>query len=128
MRITLLRVGQAVVQFATREHPREDVAIKFYVSQTAFKCECEQHTAGSPLQQFLPAVHRVVDNEDGGFVDRYEHALPPCIVMEKGESLDRWVKRNRRDLDQFTCMQVRLHPLCCAVALLNADFSGESTW
>jgi hypothetical protein len=114
------------VQFATREHPREDVAIKFYVSQTAFKCECEQHTASSPLQQFLPAVHSVVDNADGGFVDRYGHALPPCIVMEKGESLDRWVQRNRRDLDQFTCMQVRLHRLCRAVANFSILISAEN--
>ena len=40
-------------------------------------------------------------------VDRNGRPLPPCIVMEKGESLDKWVQRNNRDMDQFTCMQVR---------------------
>jgi hypothetical protein len=27
-------------------------------------------------------------------------------VMERGESLDKWVQRNQRDMDMFTCMQV----------------------
>ena len=44
------------------------------------------------------------------FVDGNGMPMPPCIVMEKGESLDRWVRRNHRDMDQFTCMQVRTLP------------------
>ena len=40
-------------------------------------------------------------------LDCNRRPLPPCIVMEKGESLDKWVQRNNRDMDQFTCMQVR---------------------
>jgi hypothetical protein len=55
--------------------------------------------------------------------DKLGRPLPSCIMMEKGESLDRWMQRNNRAMDQFTCMQVctharaacmrtRLHNLC----------------
>ena len=52
-------------------------------------------------------LQAVVSNEDGALLDAHGNALPPCIVMEKGESLDQWMKRNRRAMDPFTCMQVR---------------------
>ena len=52
-------------------------------------------------------LQAVVSNEDGALRDSHGNALPPCIVMEKGESLDLWMKRNRRAMDPFTCMQVR---------------------
>ena len=48
-----------------------------------------------------------MDNADGKFVDGNGRPMPPCIVMEKGESLDMWVQRNKRAMDVFTCMQVR---------------------
>lgn len=54
-------------------------------------------------------VHAIVDNEDGKLTDTSGNPLPPCIVMEKGESLDLWMMRNRRTMDTYTCMQVRAH-------------------
>ena len=46
--------------------------------------------------------------------DRHGRLLPLCIVMEKGEYLDKWVQRNNCGMDQFTCMQVCARP-CTAV-------------
>lgn len=85
------------------------------------------------------ALQAVIDNEDGALVDARGNALPPCIVMEKGESLDLWVKRNRRAMDPFTCMQARTRFLravkvsvaltsaaCCTVLGLLRDASSVS--
>lgn len=35
----------------------------------------------------MPAVERYVDNDDGLFRDSAGNAMPPCIVIERGESL-----------------------------------------
>lgn len=54
-------------------------------------------------------VRSIVDNENGEVVDPDGHPLPPCIVMERGESLDLWSRRNAPDRAQaFT---VRLSTL-----------------
>ena len=42
----------------------------------------------------------VVDNLDGEFADPSGNALPPCIVMERGESLDIWLQRAQPDWSQ----------------------------
>lgn len=42
----------------------------------------------------------VVDNLDGEFADPSGDALPPCIVMERGESLDLWLQRAQPDWSQ----------------------------
>lgn len=99
-----------MVQFATDKHRKEEVAIKFFLSRAAFTTESKLYTADSPLRQFLPEIRGIIGNADGEVVDGNGRALPPCIVMEKGESLDRWSMRNRRGMDQFTCMQVGTYP------------------
>jgi serine/threonine protein kinase len=51
-----------------------------------------------------------VDNSEGHHVDPAGHALPPCIVMERGEALDVWSARNAPDRAQvftvrsFSCL------------------------
>jgi hypothetical protein len=51
----------------------------------------------------------VVDNENNEVVDPSGNALPPCIVMEKGESLDLWSERNAPDRAQaFTVRSLLL--------------------
>jgi hypothetical protein len=105
--------GQAVVQFAYHSVSRAEYAIKFFVSATAFKDESNQYmNKDSPLVQFFPKMHALVDNSNGDFQDAFGRSMPPCIVMERGESLDKWVLRNKRALDMFTCMQVQLPPSC----------------
>ena len=41
----------------------------------------------SCLGSFLPAVEAYVDNRDASLCDASGNPLPPCIVMERGESL-----------------------------------------
>jgi hypothetical protein len=102
-----------VVQFAYHSVSRAEYAIKFFVSTAAFKGESNQYmNKDSPLVQFLPKMHAVVDNSNGDFQDAFGRSMPPCIVMEKGESLDKWVLRNKRAMDMFTCMQVQLCSSC----------------
>ena len=36
-------------------------------------------------------------NDDGSLVDMDGHALPPCIVMERGTSLDMWAQSGKPD-------------------------------
>ena len=57
------------------------------------------------VARFLPQVEAVCDNVDAGLTDPNDHPLPPCIVMEKGESLHDWSDRAVPDL--FTCLAVR---------------------
>ena len=42
-------------------------------------------------------VRDIVSNDDGEVVDDKGNPLPPCIVMERGESLDIWSARARPD-------------------------------
>ena len=80
--------------------------MKFFVHRTAFEHEAAQYqNPDSPFKQFLPLSRSIVSNEDGAFVDASGNAMPPCIVVEKGESLDIWVQRNKRAMDPFSCMQ-----------------------
>ena len=56
------------------------------------------------LKSMMAATHEIVANEDGyltvnGFV------FPPCIVLERGESLETWALREDRDF--VTTLQVR---------------------
>ena len=91
-------------------HTKLDYAMKFFASTAAFRDESAQFSmADSSLQQFLPPVHSILDNADEVVVDAGGNALPPCIVMERGESLDLWMQRNTRGMDTFTCMQVSAH-------------------
>ena len=65
--------------------------------------------AAVPLSQvavsFLPQVEAVCDGSAGGLEDPRGRWLPPCIVMEKGESLQDWSDRAHADL--FTSLAVR---------------------
>jgi hypothetical protein len=65
----------------------------------------------SPLGKLLPKVDGFFANQDNpAFVDPSGHRLPPCIVMERGESLDEWSIRRKPDV--WAAMPVRppTHP------------------
>lgn len=47
-------------------------------------------------------------------VDAYGGAMPPCIVMEKGESLDVWAASTGDGLDMVTGLQARSIVQTCA--------------
>ena len=48
----------------------------------------------------VPQVRNVESNADKGIKDPQGNPLPPCIVMERGESLDIWSKRAKPDRSQ----------------------------
>ena len=56
--------------------------------------------------QFLPKVEGVCDGASGDLLDPQGRPLPPCIVMEKGESLQDYSERAEPDL--FTSLAVRM--------------------
>jgi hypothetical protein len=58
--------------------------------------------------RFLPQVEAMRDGVKGELVDPRGGALPPCIVMERGESLQEW--SNRAEPDLFTALSVRPPP------------------
>lgn len=60
------------------------------------------------VAQFLPQVEAVHDDADGNVCDLQGRALPPCIVMEKGESLHDWSDRAKPDI----FMTLAVQPLC----------------
>eukprot|EP00892_Ulva_mutabilis_P003623 jgi/Ulvmu1/1632/UM113_0009.1 len=104
--------GQAVIQFAKDRRTGLQYAVKFFLSHTAFVDETGLYTnTSTPLGPFLPALRNIVDGtaEAPLLLDGHGHPLPPCIVMEKGESLDMWMQRNRGGVDMITGLQVIQH-------------------
>lgn len=79
---------------------------------------------GSLLQ-----VEALRDGVKGELVDPWGNALPPCIVMERGESLQEWANRAKPDL--FASLAVRPYatatlPNYCDMKLSMPEFrSGE---
>jgi hypothetical protein len=53
-----------------------------------------------PKHIVLVQVRDVVPNTDNTLVDSCGHPLPPCIVMERGESLDMCAARAKPDRPQ----------------------------
>ena len=99
--------GQAVVQVVEDSRTHVQYAMKFYLSPNAFRDEKALYEDSSqPLGRFLPEVHRIVDS-GSELVDCRGTSLPPCIVMEKGESLDVWAASTGDGLDMVTGLQVR---------------------
>ena len=106
-----------MVQFATEQDTGVEFAIKFFISQKFFQREqdmsMQSHSPLTALGEFYPAVRNIVSNEDEAFVDAHGAPMPPCIIMEKGESLD--LRRHRsKGLDTVAAVQV-----CCPRSLLR---------
>lgn len=113
-----------MIQFAVDRPTERQWAVKFFMSERGFADEVALYRdPGSPLGPFLPAVRNIVgrgwgdgpltpDADDHGvarIVDAFGRPLPPCIVMERGESLDIWRTRTAQDgIDVFTALQVCL--------------------
>ena len=76
---------------------------------TASCCAPDSHSVGAVVSKFLPQVEAVCDGLEDGGKDVRGQKLPPCIVMEKGESLQDWSDRGESDL--YTTIAV------CAAAL-----------
>ena len=109
--------GQGLVQFVRRTHGAEEFAIKFYTYRPAFERERALYN-DTALQSMMPATREIVSNEDGA-VAAQGFAFPPCIVLERGESLETWALREDRDF--ITTLQARI-PLFVVSPSLHLDF------
>ena len=71
---------------AVHARSRQEVAIKFYVSRTAFQDEAAQYSdAASPLRSLLPRCLGIHDNADSSYATPLTLTPPPpntlCIDL-----------------------------------------------
>jgi hypothetical protein len=62
----------------------------------------------------MPATHAIVDNAKGDVKASNGYTFPPCIIIERGESLEQWAKREV-DRDFVTTLQARAACACCSL-------------
>lgn len=76
-------------------------AIKFFVVPAAFAAERHLYES-RVLGPLLPKIEDVYDptGAPGRLLDRNGQPLPPCMVMERGESLNEWSRRAKPDVFQ----------------------------
>lgn len=83
--------GGAIVQIVRHNRSHEEFALKAFAAHSAFHAEAALYAASdSALGVFLPRMRLLLDNLNGSFRDPHGHKMPPCIIMEKGESVDLW--------------------------------------
>ena len=58
------------------------------------------------LRDMMPAVRDMNANADRSVVSASGWPFPPCIIIERGESLDKWAERLKPDF--VTILQVRV--------------------
>jgi serine/threonine protein kinase len=98
--------GQGVVQFARGNGSAKEYAVKFYTQFEAFYRERDLYMEPC-LREMMPATQEIIGNEDAAIRMPTGFVFPPCIVIEKGESLDVWALRERHDF--VTVLQVLCH-------------------
>eukprot|EP00892_Ulva_mutabilis_P004530 jgi/Ulvmu1/2449/UM136_0001.1 len=86
--------GQGVVQFMRSTRTDDAVAAKFFLSQKAFDTELELYQV-DVLRSMMPKVQLEVRNADGEERNGRGYPWPPCIVLEKGESLQEWKAKTK---------------------------------
>lgn len=120
-----MRAGQAIVQFVRCLQTQQHYAIKFFASYAVFEDERDLYR-NCCRGQFMPAVLEFVSNQDGSFRDSRGNPMPPCFVMEKGESLAQRMTRCKNDM--FTLVQVRPRSLRVAQRLAQHLQVGSHFW
>lgn len=100
--------GQGIVQFSRGRYDDDEFAIKFFLNRVAFEREEALYTR-EDLRRMMPAVKDIVPNTDGAICNAAGYVFPPCIVVEKGESLDEWAMRIEPDFP--TILTVLCHIL-----------------
>jgi serine/threonine protein kinase len=98
--------GQGVVLFARGNGSAKEYAVKFYTQLEAFSRERDLYMEPC-LREMMPATQEIIGNEDAAIRMPDGFVFPPCIVIEKGESLDVWAIRERHDF--VTVLQVLCH-------------------
>lgn len=98
--------GQGVVQFARGANDGEEFAIKFFTQRSAFDREFELYS-NPVLRGMMPAITHIEPNTINEARSMTGWPMPPCIVIERGESLDMWALRIKPDFT--TILQVLTH-------------------
>ena len=93
-----------MVAFARSTRDQGQYALKFFVMPQDFTSEVDVYS-NSPLGKLLPRLEGIIDNKDGNLLDPSGNKLPPCLIMERGESLDEWSRRRKPDM--WAAMPVR---------------------
>lgn len=101
------------MQMAESRSTRDQFALKFFLSEAAYIQERTLYLDPSnPLGQFLPQLYTIAE-EETALSDSAGNRMPPCIVVEKGESLETWAENSGLKLDMFTGLQVLMLPQSC---------------
>ena len=82
--------GQGVVQFGyyKRKKRHVQVAVKFFLNDEDFQEEAKMYDNYSEdLRPFMPRKFLAQGNENGEIRDAFGNALPPHIVLERGDLL-----------------------------------------
>lgn len=108
--------GQGVVQFASGRHNNEAFALKFFSNRKVFEGEWALYQTPE-VRDMMPAVIDVFPNTDETVRGASGWPVLPCIVIERGESLDEWARRHAPDF--VTCMQMLSH-IAARLAQLHA--------
>ena len=80
------------------------MAIKFYLDRPGFERERELYVVPA-LRAMMPATLAIEDNADGHVKTPYGYAFPPFVIIEHGQSLHEWARRNAK-ADFITIFQV----------------------
>lgn len=93
-----------------QQRTHREFVMKAFASHETFASEARLYSDSScPLGAFLPQAKAIVDNAEGEFRDPHGHQMPPCIIMEKGESLDMWCRRAEPDRPLVYAVRFRYH-------------------
>jgi hypothetical protein len=111
------RAGQAIVQFASNTQDPRQYALKFFIAPEDYQAEANVYH-NPALRTLLPRLEACIDNEDDVLVDPSGQRLPPCIIMERGESLDEWCHRHQPDMSAAVVVRSFSYTLYQTLALL----------
>lgn len=65
--------------------------MQFFTNRDAFDAELELYSEPT-LAKLMPARHEVLNNDDGAICTPSGFPFPPCIILERGESLDEFAR------------------------------------
>ena len=86
--------GQGIVQFMRCTRTDKAVATKFFLSRRGFETELELYEVDI-LRSMMPAVQLTLSNSNAADRNSRGYPWPPCIVLEKGESLQEWKAKTK---------------------------------
>ena len=126
---------QSVIQMVRCVRTDRDFAIKFFVYGRYFDQDdyilryLDRYKMGLAAALHFPRRH-LVSNTDGAFVDGKGKAMPPCIVTERGESLQLWCQRIKSIAERlYTLHEAGLvHCNLAPCNILRLPHSGQWTF